>query len=750
MRHCERLVILAILFVFSYAPLDAQRIDSWEILSALDRTNSVIHQKDGRVIVGTDGGAYRLSSTGEIETVWRSNGELLDLSVTAVGEDPETGDIYFGSVTGNVSVLRTGGWWTYVGDLARVEKPERSITGFRFFNGEVYILSSFGVALYNRQDSTLRDTWTRLGSVPADTRVNDLLVLNDSLYVASQAGLSIAPLKGVDLADPLNWHTITDSLCGPEFHSLASKNGTLLVSTTSGVCTYSQGMLVSNTGTPTALIFAGSDSQLVGVSGTALYEVVSGGTFNPVTSFSVVASSVSIDSEGAITVGLERGGVAEVLGGTVRPILPDGPASNSFLDLAIGGEGALWVATGSDGASRLLENQWTNFTSEGREEITTNSIRTISSDDRGNVWAGSFGDGFFRFSVAGDVVTIDHFDESNSPLQDIPSAPGFTIAESVVSDQQGNVWALNWDNTDGRRNALYAYEYGTGEGFGIWTPHPFSGRFFSYTKTFRWIAVDLNGTKWLAGNDKPQGLLYYVNEGGADQPGVWNAITESDGLPKNDPTALLVDPDGELWVGTPAGVSILVNPFGVRRDGPTAAIFRDVTVLSDLFVWDIAVDALNRKWVATDRGAFLLSSDGTELIAQFTASNSPLSDDVVRSVVTNPTTGYVYLGTENGLNRLATEAIERTSSAELEISPQPFLPESDQLVRIEGLPSIATLKILTSDGRLVREYPSPGGAVAFWDGRDEEGQLVPSAVYYVLAESVLGEKVSGKVALVNR
>lgn len=736
------------LLLCSVDPSVAQNIESWDILSALDRTNAVLVTKDGRRIVGTTGGAYEMANADVIDRVWRSNGELTDLSVTAVGEDPENGDLYFGSISGAISILHQGGSWTYVGDLSRVDNPDRQITGFRFFGGDVFVLTSFGVSLYSRQDSTFRDSWTRLGAFQSDTRVNDLLVVGDSVFVATSAGLAVSSRRGSVLADPLSWRAYPVGECAGEIVSMVVTNDKILLGGPSGLCAYENGNLSPIASTPASLYLAATNGRIVGVAGTDIYDLTDG-TARKAGSISRPGTSISLDDNGVILVGTDRGAVW-IDGDSVLEILPDGPASNSFLDLAVDGASALWVASGNKGASRLLQDKWTNYTSQTSEIIESDGIRTLSSDHTGRVWGGSFGDGFYRFTPNGADVIIDHFDESNTPLQGISSSPEFTVTESVASDDRGVVWGLNWDNTDGRRNALYSYEYGSGESAGIWTPHPFSGRFFNYTKTFRWIEVDLNGTKWIAGNDKPQGLLYYVNEeNDPSRPGIWNALTTSHGLPQNDPTSLLVDPDGEIWIGTPAGVAILVNPFGVRQDGPGAAIFREVPSLDGVFIWDIATDALKRKWIGTDQGVFLLTADGTELLAHYTERNSPLSNNVVRSVVSDTRSGYVYLGTENGLNRLATEAIDVVEIAEISVSPQPYLPGPDDFAKLKGLPRNATIKILTTDGRLVREYLSPGGAVASWDGTDAEGNLVPTGIYVILAASPLGDKATGKIAVVR-
>jgi len=88
---------------------------------------------------------------------------------------------------------------------------------------------------------------------------------------------------------------------------------------------------------------------------------------------------------------------------------------------------------------------------------------------------------------------------------------------------------------------------------------------------------------------------------------------------------------------------------------------------------------------------------------------------------------------------------------ELLISPNPFYLPSAKNLQIDGLARDSNIKILTVDGRLVREFASPGGRIAFWDGHDNAGALVPSGVYFIVASSAEGEQLTrGKVAVLRK
>ena len=70
---------------------------------------------------------------------------------------------------------------------------------------------------------------------------------------------------------------------------------------------------------------------------------------------------------------------------------------------------------------------------------------------------------------------------------------------------------------------------------------------------------------------------------------------------------------------------------------------------------------------------------------------------------------------------------------------------------IEGLVKNSDIKILTISGKLVKQFTSPGGRVAYWDGRDNSGNLVSSGIYLVVAYDTEGNNVTtGKVAVLRK
>ena len=83
--------------------------------------------------------------------------------------------------------------------------------------------------------------------------------------------------------------------------------------------------------------------------------------------------------------------------------------------------------------------------------------------------------------------------------------------------------------------------------------------------------------------------------------------------------------------------------------------------------------------------------------------------------------------------------------------PSPFVLKSgtNQLT-IDGLVSNSNIKIITIYGKLVKEFSSPGGRVAYWDGTDINGKLVGSGVYIVVAYDQNNNLVTGKIAVLRQ
>jgi hypothetical protein len=75
--------------------------------------------------------------------------------------------------------------------------------------------------------------------------------------------------------------------------------------------------------------------------------------------------------------------------------------------------------------------------------------------------------------------------------------------------------------------------------------------------------------------------------------------------------------------------------------------------------------------------------------------------------------------------------------------PQPFSVERDERLVIGGLPRSAVVEVRTSHGALVRVLiESEGSGAVVWDGRFEDGRVVPTGIYIYTASVTRGDEVT--------
>lgn len=231
---------------------------------------------------------------------------------------------------------------------------------------------------------------------------------------------------------------------------------------------------------------------------------------------------------------------------------------------------------------------------------------------------------------------------------------------------------------------------------------------------------------------------------------VFDSFTDQDGL-RFKPlrlTSIAEDRDGSLWLGTSAGVIEIANPadaldpnFTVRR---LKIDHGDGTGLADYLaetdnIYDIAIDGARRKWIATEQsGIYVVSPDGTEIVHQFTTSNSPLPSDRVNAIYCSPTSRSVYIATPAGLIEYGNEASPSVETMDqLKVYPNPYRPATHGSLTIEGLTDGALVKIATASGAVVKQLRAEGGT-AIWDGRTDSGAEASSCVYFILASPPAG------------
>ncbi len=91
---------------------------------------------------------------------------------------------------------------------------------------------------------------------------------------------------------------------------------------------------------------------------------------------------------------------------------------------------------------------------------------------------------------------------------------------------------------------------------------------------------------------------------------------------------------------------------------------------------------------------------------------------------------------QSGLGNAAGFAFANNNLDNVFTYPNPFVPRRDAVVTFAGLTPAARIKVVDLEGRLrktLTERDSDGGID--WDGRDEEGRMLPSGIYFAYVEA---------------
>lgn len=433
----------------------------------------------------------------------------------------------------------------------------------------------------------------------------------------------------------------------------------------------------------------------------------------------------------------------------------------------------LWVTSGGltpetlkgqffrDGFYSFIDGQWaiyndqTNDVMKGEDPDSKDDdlfgmISLAIDPESGKVYTGSYFEGLIE--VDGENVRL--YNENNSTLQAAEGDDNRVRVLGLAVDEESNLWVTNALASGGRPLSVLRPD-------GTWKSFDEVCGF----EVLMDVVVDANGYKWIRLGDDGAGLLLF-DEGDLDDDTDDRCQFFSSGnsnLQTNDVTSLAVDLDGDVWVGTTAGIVIFEcggNAFddecnGSRRivvgeDGNPAYLFETERIEA------IAVDGANRKWVGTSTGAYLLSANGEDELLYFNQDNSPLLDNTIYDIACNQQTGEVFFATNKGIVSYQGDAVEGgfTHKENFKVFPNPVRPDYDGPITIRGFSRDATVKITDISGKLVFETQALGGQ-AIWDGRDYNGRRANTGVYLVFAttSSSLGftdpDSAVAKVVLIN-
>jgi ligand-binding sensor domain-containing protein len=321
----------------------------------------------------------------------------------------------------------------------------------------------------------------------------------------------------------------------------------------------------------------------------------------------------------------------------------DGLPHDMVLDIAQTPDGYLWIATW-EGLLRYNGRDFYLFDRASAPELQDSSIRALAVDHTGTLWLGTSHGGLY--SYANEQFKAHHVQDG------VPS-------EQILGldvDARGRLWIVGESGglgvyadgkfssykkrADGQNdfaatllsvNAMQDESVWVGSSNGA---YQFDGQFLREvvglpSKTVRAFAQQRNGDVLIGTDD---GL--FISRAGRTEPYLDNLINH------RPVVALLVDPDGALWIGLQRGG--LLRVMDDKIESLTSANGLPSNRLTTIFS-----DQNGDYWVGTTGGLSQLKPAPFFSIGL----NRGLADNYVRSVFEDQA-GRMWIGTAEGLNRM--------------------------------------------------------------------------------------------------
>lgn len=734
---------------------------------------------NGYVMAALSGGVLEYDIAAGENRVLNNLNALSDIAVSCIAYEPQSKSFFVGYENGNVDQIKENGVINIPAiKLAEVTGSKR-INKIIPYNGLVYVATGFSLVLLNPTKSEVKDSYYPTNSAEG---VNDVVFLNDSIYVLTNTKMYRGAQSNQFLADPAQWTTDTRFSVPTDAHygELAVQQNELHVSWHSDLAGGCDSIFrVTPGGLVSALNFSCTEIQRFQVENELFYlyfpdKLVAFNDDSSVNFGVQFYNSQQAQVKKLIThagfywvadnqFGMVRGSIGA--GDLYNPVFisREGPAKNLFFGIN-GSEGKMVVTRGTLNRVELFYHEPLAYTFEDETwalvdkqsqtpwqgaQFWSLSTAAVHPDDKSTMAFGCYCPEGVSL-VDGAAGTTMLYDANNSTLETTTLGNGNICVTALEYDSEGNLWVANGYSSKPLKVRLSD---------GSW--QEFSAGSEASGKFTGKMAIDYNGNKWFA--VYPEGLIGYNDNETPGTPGddSYQLLKPGEGLgnlPSENVTAIAVDLDNEIWIGTDEGFAVLYNSDNIfnsnNYDASRILITYEGNVeylLGSTPITDIEVDGGNRKWIGTESsGIFLLSPDGQEVLAEYTAENSPLISNNIMDMEFNHITGELFIITDMGLVSLRTDASQEDESyATTTVFPNPVQPDYFGPITIQGIRFNSDVKITDAAGNLVYKTTSNGGT-ATWNGKTLTGEDVASGVYLIWTATNEGKgRKVGKVAIIR-
>ncbi|HOZ06987.1 MAG TPA: hypothetical protein PKW75_01755, partial [candidate division Zixibacteria bacterium] len=646
-------------------------------------------------------------------------------------------------------------WLAGLGHLIRFDRPAPRQFLFVDRDGQAIRLQALaddgdrlwvgvhgGLVLFSKSDDggQIEDSYPMFGTLTPSPAVVDVALVNDTLWLATSAGLAAAPAASpVLLKTPGTWTTFAAArypeLGRDSIATVEAFGGEIYAATSAGAFRLNRDG-ADTSFVPVALtagravtdLVAEGDSLFIYHSG-GLAVVTAGGAADLPRAGLSLPPTTGIGWEGLRWVGMRDSGLFVGAAGQYREYPHTGAPGNDVRTILFGPEGRITAGFGDKIFAQYDGDRWMRRIFYRRGDGTMDLL----ADGRGDIWAASWGGGLFR--IRGDSIT--QYTDSNSTVVGVVAGDPleYTVVRSLATDgvnifaslfQAYNKDVVAWAPLDRVHDEAAWGALGVPEGLAN-----------EYVTALAYADGELAVGTMARG-------VYLCRLGSAPYRGT--AITvrhftdDNSRLISNAIRTVAYAPNGEAWIGTNLGISRWDS--GIER---LVDVVLPVGVGTDVAA--IVFDGRGNAWVGTRGGLVRLDATGGAPDI-FTAATSDLVSDEIRDLALDRRSGDLYIATAGGVSVLRTpiENFVETVGDSVVPIPNPFVIRSAADRLRFNLDRPATVSIYTAAGERVAEFPVNEP----WDGRNDRGRAVASGAYVYVITDETGASHRGKILLVRK
>lgn len=750
-----------LLLVQIATPIDAQHYGIGEWQGHLSHLNGrLVEETPGKIYCGTENGIFYFNKAdNSINTLSTVDG-LSSIDPSALKYHESKGKLVIGYTDGNIDILQKDEITNQpaIANNATILGGKR-INDIHFFKDEAFLATQFGIVVYDLEKGDFTKSYRSIGPGGSKVEVFDVAMLDSEIFASTTAGMLKADLgPSANLSDFNNWDLVRSKNTG----QMTSFNDQVYAVIGSEIEVYngkdwmeygdSLARNVKNMDVNNSRLFISMEK--------AIYTINKEGE---VTVYEkTFPYDALIDKEGQLWYAINQFVLLrrEDLNGEPDFIMPNSPNSSSLWKMDFYGN-ELWVSGGAitdveapsfktNGFYVLNENRdWKSFGHLVNDSLSFYNIRDIVdvavNPNNDQAFMASYLNGLVEFK---DKEFYELYDANNSPISPV-TALGDSSQQRVPSvefDKKGHLWVAN-NSVD--KPLLVKQKNGD------WNAYSMGGN-----TSVEDMEIDDRGQIWLT--LQSGGIVIYNHNNTLNDPrdDQYLKLTQGEGnggLPVDRILSITKDKKGDMWVGTTDGVVVFYSPPSIKsgRFPDGQQIYVEVGqqpgfLLESFNVNNIEVDGSNKKWIATNNGAWYTNEEGTEVINHFTKENSPIVSDNVRDIAVHPETGEVFIGAQGGILSYRGKATKgRKQHGNVYAYPNPVEPDYKGPIAIKGLVTDANVKITDVNGNLVNEFTAEGGQ-AVWNGENQDGQRVTSGVYLIYSSNESGTEVFMTKLLVIR